>query len=69
MALSQLVVLVLRLYGPCDNVTYGNIALFLATAGLMGWLLYIRRHDSVFGTRRKRTENGGIKGGDSYENS
>jgi uncharacterized membrane protein len=48
MCLLQAIVLVLRLYRPWDNLNYGYIAALLLIAGLIGRLLYVRRHDSVF---------------------
>jgi type VI protein secretion system component VasK len=48
MVAFEVIVLALRLLGPWDSLSYWYIAIILATAGLIGWLLYVRRHDSAF---------------------
>lgn len=44
----QVVVLALRLSLPWEGVNYLYIAVILVTAGFVGRLLYVRRHDSPF---------------------
>jgi hypothetical protein len=46
-AALQLVVLVIRLSLPWEDGNYLFIAVFLASAGLIARLLYVRHHDSV----------------------
>ena len=48
MVAFEVTVLVLRLFHPWDSVSYWYIAMILVTAGLVGRLLYVRRHDSAF---------------------
>jgi hypothetical protein len=48
MLVLQVAVLALRLSLPWEGVNYLYIAVILVTAGVVGRLLYVRRHDSPF---------------------
>jgi hypothetical protein len=54
----EVIVLVLRLRDPWDSLSYWYIAMILATAGLIGRLLYVRRNDSAFWDKEEAEREG-----------